>query len=280
MSGKSTAKVDTEENSIKINIEFGDQGCKDLEISLNNKLLNKEDSSDFQLGEKEVKYLLLTLNDEYKTYQKNMNLRTNVFAAQFFIAGFSIFLGQLFTYESKSDTTNFIKNIGGSQLPTIFGAAGTLVTLITGYLNYLNEKKYDDCSTEISSNVFKLNNLNIDKEFIQKSRTIDKSRSYFRKPRSYSRKPNNRSRFHSESNNSEDSRKYEISSLIDLYITSLKQRNRVLFRERFIDIIVSVLFFLFILSISYFLSLTLQGGNSQDYILDVAKFLNFFATFR
>ncbi|CAG8591349.1 20036_t:CDS:2 [Cetraspora pellucida] len=112
-----------------------------------------------------IKFFIVKLNEEYKSFQKNMRFRQNLYVAEIFISLISIFLGQLFALAEDSDIMAKI----GTQLSSVFGAIGVLVTIVTAYLNNTAQKYLEaGSSTELDENTFKPMYLHIDDNVIKK----------------------------------------------------------------------------------------------------------------
>ncbi|CAG8671729.1 20019_t:CDS:2 [Cetraspora pellucida] len=202
------------------------------------KLHGKDKSDDPDIDEDTkhqiIKFFIVRLNEEYKSYQKNMRFRQNLYVAEIFISLISIFLGQLFALAEDSDIMAKI----GTQISSIFGAIGVLVTVVTAYLNNTAQKYLETgSSTELDENTFKPMYLHINDKVIKNFGNSFKGKS-------------------------EPSDKL---TLLDFYVIKLMRRNDILLRERIFDMTVSVFFFFFILGISIFLSLLFQVPN-QTYI--------------
>ncbi|CAG8492425.1 9340_t:CDS:2 [Gigaspora margarita] len=111
-----------------------------------------------------IRYMIVKLNEEYKTYRKNMKSRQNLLGAQIFLSLIAIFLGELFAFAENS---NIIAKIG-PQLSSLLGGIATLVTIFTVYLNRTEQKYYESSSvTNLDENMFRLMYLHIATKFIK-----------------------------------------------------------------------------------------------------------------
>ncbi|CAG8683828.1 747_t:CDS:2 [Dentiscutata erythropus] len=137
-----------------------------LESSEKYNLLTKKKkaSEEENLVYQAIRFFIVKLNEEYKSYQKNMRYRQNVYTAEIFISLISIFLGQLFGFAQNSDIMAKV----GTQLTSLFGGIGLLVTIVTAYLNNTTQKYLESSSsTELDENTFKLMYLHIDDKVIK-----------------------------------------------------------------------------------------------------------------
>ncbi|CAG8500366.1 10965_t:CDS:2 [Dentiscutata heterogama] len=257
--------------------------------SKENKKVNEEENLIHQL----IKFYIVKLNEEYKLYQKNLRYRQNVYAAEIFISLISICLGQLFGFAEHSDIMAKV----GTQLSSLFGGIGLLVTIVTAYLNNTAQKYLESSSsTELDENTFKLMYLHIDdkviKEFVNdlkkvevskgdKTNVIQSKGGETNVDQSESGETNVDQSESGEKKDDENNididqmklplytkdkeSKFNMFTALDFYIIQLKRRNDILTRERIFDSSVSVLFFFFILAISIFLSLVFQDTN-QTYL--------------
>ncbi|CAG8531307.1 12184_t:CDS:2, partial [Cetraspora pellucida] len=138
---------------------------ENYKLARKNKSDNPDNSDiDENLKHQIIKFFIVKLNEEYKSYQKNMRFRQNLFVAEIFISLTSIFLGQLFALAEDSDIMTKI----GTQLSSVFGVIGVLVTIVTAYLNNTAQKYFEaGSSTELDESTFKLMYLHIDDKVIK-----------------------------------------------------------------------------------------------------------------
>ncbi|CAG8582988.1 7866_t:CDS:1 [Cetraspora pellucida] len=185
-----------------------------------------------------IKFSIFKLNEEYKMFMKNVKNRKALFFAQIFVSLIAIFLGQLFTLVEYS---NLIGKIG-SLSSSLFGGAGVIVTIFTAYFNYTSEKYLEGASeTKIEDKTFKLMHLHIEEELLGIFSATYKDEDQ------------------------KDKKGQEDKKLLSFYISKLRLLNSIFYKERMVDIIFAVLFFLFILSISIFLSLIYQD-TGETYV--------------
>ncbi|RIB02143.1 hypothetical protein C2G38_2228654 [Gigaspora rosea] len=131
------------------------------------------DQESVQIEEKDkelhqyVRFKIIMLNEEYKSYRINMKIRFNICIAQIFIALISYFIGQILSIAKHINTTDGIGKIG-PVISSIFVIAGTITTIFTVYLNHSSDKYFErNGNTEITENLFKPMFLNIDTKILK-----------------------------------------------------------------------------------------------------------------
>ncbi|CAG8515678.1 10731_t:CDS:2 [Cetraspora pellucida] len=222
-----------------------------------------------------VKFFFVKLNEEYKLYQKNMKFSKNLYIAEIFISLISIFLGQLFALAEESDIMPKV----GTQLSTLFGAIGVLVTITTVYLNNTAQKYLETgSSTETDQDTFKLMHLHINDKVIEEIGTSLKNESTS-DDTSLNKKSTPLNDKSTPDKKIPEKNNFNTFTMIDFLIIKLKRRNNILYRESIFDITVSVLFFFFILAISIFLSLVFQVPNQTYLTKDLERTLRLSLTY-
>ncbi|CAG8735781.1 16747_t:CDS:2 [Gigaspora rosea] len=122
-----------------------------------------------------VRFKIIILNEEYKSYRIKMKLRFNMCIAQIFIALISYLIGQVLSVAKNINTTDDIGKIG-SVISSVFVIASTITTIFTVYLKHSSDKYFERSgNTEITGNLFKPMFLNIDFKILENLYEFQKS---------------------------------------------------------------------------------------------------------
>ncbi|CAG8717722.1 33820_t:CDS:2, partial [Gigaspora margarita] len=151
------------------------------QITYTNKFTDEPKDQAVQIEEKDkellqyVRFKIIMLNEEYKSYRINMKNRFNMCLAQIFIALIAFFIGQILSIAKHINTTSDIGTIG-SVVSSVFVIASTITTIFTVYLNNSSDKYFErNSNTEITGNLFKPMFLNIDFKILKNLYEFQKS---------------------------------------------------------------------------------------------------------
>ncbi|RIB06274.1 hypothetical protein C2G38_2116452 [Gigaspora rosea] len=173
-----------------------------------------------------VRFKIIILNEEYKSYRIKMKLRFNMCIAQIFIALISYLIGQVLSVAKNINTTDDIGKIG-SVISSVFVIASTITTIFTVYLKHSSDKYFERSgNTEITGNLFKPMFLNIDFKILENL--------------------------------------YEFRQIILYFTLNLRKKNDILSKEKLIDLLISSVFFLYILFSLLILTSIYAAGSEKS----------------
>ncbi|CAG8656056.1 8595_t:CDS:2, partial [Scutellospora calospora] len=127
---------------------------------------NLATQNDLDITKKQtVKLEIMSLNEEYKSFKKNIKNRRHLCAAHIILALIAVFLGQLLTWAEKTKMTGSI----GPLISSIIVVTGSIITIVTTLLNRFSNKELEKgYSTQVTDKVFRPMYIHIPDEILLK----------------------------------------------------------------------------------------------------------------